>query len=59
MCKRLGGHSAPTPFELPSTDRVTGSFGLKKLRTGAEEIEVYKHVNVSSSTSLQDHSQSF
>ena len=45
-------------FELASADRVTDSFGSKNLRTGAEEIEVFKHVNMSSSTCPQDHSTS-
>ena len=45
-------------FELASADMVTGSFGSKNLRTAAEEIEVFKHENASSSPCRQDHSTS-
>ena len=47
--------TAPTPFELASTDKVTGSFGSKNLRTGADEIAVVRLVNASSSACPQYH----
>ena len=58
MCKQLDSHSAEG-LHQQSTDRVTGSFASKNLRTGADDIEVFRLVNASSSTCSQDHSTSF
>ena len=51
-CKR----TAPIPFELASTDILTGLAGLKNLRTGASVTNFLRAVKLASWGSVQCHS---
>ena len=56
LSKRLSGHSAKELHQrLLNLHQQTGLLALSGQRTRAEEIEFFKHVNVSSFTCPQDH----